>query len=172
MQSLAKLTPNWNNFRKKLLHILEDLTLEQFEQHLRIEEESRVRDGTNTNSKVNVSNVLSGGSSKTNKYLKVNKSGSGFKKNNSKNPNKDRKSRACFHCGKKGHYIRKCKLLKNKKNDEEGNTIETNVIEDIVAMVSGKHIDMITKVHMAMIANPFDWWFDSGATVHVCNNKE
>ena len=40
---------------------------------------------TNTNSKVNlnnVSNVQSGGSSKTNKHLKVNESGSGFKKNN------------------------------------------------------------------------------------------
>ena len=31
---------------------------------------------------------------------------------------------------------------------------------------------MITEVHMVVIANPFDWWFDSGATVHVCNNKE
>ena len=31
---------------------------------------------------------------------------------------------------------------------------------------------MITKVHMVVIANLFDWWFDSGATVHVCNNKE
>ena len=127
VQSLAKLTPNWNNFRKKLLHILEDLTLEQFEQHLRIEEESRVRDGTNTNSKVNmnnVSNVQSGSLSKTDKYLRVNKSGSGFKKNNS---NKDKKNRACFDCGKKGHYIHKCKLLKNKKKDEEGNAIEMNV---------------------------------------------
>ena len=36
-------------------------------------------------------------------------------------------------------------------------------------MVRGIHIDMITEVHMAMIANPFDWWFDSGATVHGCN---
>ena len=41
--------------------------------------------------------------------------------------------------------------------------LKWNVIEDI---------DMITEVYMAMIANPFDWWFDSGATVHVCNNKE
>ena len=98
-------------------------------------------------------------------------SGSGFKKNNSKNP-KDNKNRACFHCGKKGHYIRKCKLLKNKKKDEEGNTIETNVIEEIVAMVSGIHFNMITEVHMTVIANPFDLWFDLGATVHVCNNKE
>ncbi|XP_030945253.1 uncharacterized protein LOC115969778 [Quercus lobata] len=82
-------------------------------------EESQVRNGTNTDSKVNVSNVQSGSSSKIDKYLKVNKSGSGFKKNNSKNPNKDKKNRACFHYGKKGHYIHECKLLQNKKKDEE-----------------------------------------------------
>ncbi|XP_075659109.1 uncharacterized protein LOC142628975 [Castanea sativa] len=39
-------------------------------------------------------------------------------------------------------------------------------------MVNDIHIDMIIEVHMAVIANPFDWWFDSGAMVHVCNNKE
>ena len=148
---IVKLSPSWNNFRKKLMHMSEDLTLEKFGQHLQIEEESRVRDVTNTDSKVNVNNVQSGGSSKTNKHLKVNKSGSGFKKNNSKNPNKDKKNRACFHCGKQGYYIRECKLLKNKKKDEEG-----NVIEHIVAMVSGIHIDMITEIHITMIANPFD----------------
>ena len=172
---IAKLPPSWNNFRKKLLHMSEDLTLEQFRQHFRIEEKSWVRDVTNTDSKVNVnnvSNVQSGSSSKTNKHLKVNKSGSGFKKNNFKNPNKDKKNRECFHCGKKGHYIHEYKLLKNKKNDEEGNVIETNVIEHIVAMVSGIHIDMITKVHITMIVNPFNWWFNLGATVYVCNNKE
>ena len=92
---IAKLPPSWNYFRKKFLHILEDLTLEQFGQHLRNEKESQVIDGTNIDSKVNVnnvSNVQSGSSSKTNKHLKVNKSGSGFKKNNSKNPNKDKKN--------------------------------------------------------------------------------
>ena len=92
---IAKLPPSWNYFRKKFLHILEDLTLEKFGQHLRNEKESQVIDGTNIDSKVNannVSNVQSGSSSKTNKHLKVNKSGSGFKKNNSKNPNKDKKN--------------------------------------------------------------------------------
>ena len=160
---IAKLPPSWNYFRKKFLHILEDFTLEQFGQHLRNEKESQVIDGTNIDSKVNVnnvSNVQGGSSSKTNKHLKVNKSGSGFKKNNSKNPNKDKKNRACFHCGKKGHYIRKCKLLKNMKKDEEGNANETNVIEDIIAMVSGIHIDKIIEIYMVVIANPFDWWFD------------
>ncbi|KAM4087168.1 hypothetical protein ACJW30_10G157300 [Castanea mollissima] len=165
----------WNVLEAKYKTEKIDLTLEQFGQHLRIEEDSWVRDVTNTDSKVNVnnvSNVQSGSSSKTNKHLKVNKSGSGFKKNNSKNPKKDKKNRACFLCGKKSHYIRECRLLKNKKKDEEGNTIETNVVEDIVAMISGIHIDMITEVHMVVIANPFDWWFDSDATVHVCDNKK
>ena len=76
----------------------------------------------------NVSNVQSGSLSKTDKHLKVNKSGSCFKKNSSKNPSKDKKNRTCFHCGKKGHYIRKSKLLKNKKKDEEGKANETNAI--------------------------------------------
>ena len=39
-------------------------------------------------------------------------------------------------------------------------------------MISGIHIDMITEVHMTVITNPFDWWFNSGAMVYVCNNKE
>ena len=47
-----------------------------------------------------------------------------------------------------------------------------NVIEDIVVMVSGIHIDIITEVHMVMIANSFNWWFNLGAAVHMCNNKE
>ena len=59
-----------------------------------------------------------------------------------------------------------------KKKNEEGNAIETNVIEDIVAMVSGIHIDMITEVYMAVIANPFDWWFNSSAMMHVCNKEQ
>ena len=79
---IAKLPPSWNNFKKKLLHMSEDLTLEQYKQHFRIEKKSRVRDETNIDSKVNVnnvSNVQNGSSSKTDKHLKVNKSGSGFK---------------------------------------------------------------------------------------------
>ena len=39
-------------------------------------------------------------------------------------------------------------------------------------MINGIHIDMITETHMAVIANLFDQWFNLGATVHMCNNKE
>ena len=42
--------------------MLEDLTLEEFGQHLWIEEEIQVRNYTNSDSKVNVNNVQSGSS--------------------------------------------------------------------------------------------------------------
>jgi hypothetical protein len=39
-------------------------------------------------------------------------------------------------------------------------------------MVSAMKIGMITEVHMAYAAeNSSKWWYDSGATIHVCNNK-
>uniref|UniRef100_A0A2N9HCN4 CCHC-type domain-containing protein n=1 Tax=Fagus sylvatica TaxID=28930 RepID=A0A2N9HCN4_FAGSY len=151
---IAKLPPSWNNYRKKLLHMAEELTLEQIGTHLRIEEESRIREGTNSMSKVNegtVNYVLNGGvgSSKTNKSFRPNKKI--VKKTNS---NKDKKGRACFHCGKKGHYIRECRFLKNQMKEKELNTSEANVVDEIVAM----------KIHPSggMIL---------GATIHVCNNK-
>ena len=116
-----------------------------------------------------VNNVQNGGigSSKTHKSFRPNKKI--YKKNNS---NKDKKNRACFHCGKKGHYIRECRFLNNQKNDKELNTSETNVIDEIVAMVSEMQIGIITKVRMASTTeNSSEWWYDSGATIHICNNK-
>ncbi|KAL0453538.1 UNVERIFIED_CONTAM: hypothetical protein Slati_1331900 [Sesamum latifolium] len=47
---------------------------------------------------------------------------------------------------------------------------ETNV-EEIIAMVSNLHIGMVTELNMAAAVKSFDWWYDSGATVHVCNDR-
>jgi hypothetical protein len=43
---------------------------------------------------------------------------------------------------------------------------------DIVTMVSNLHISMIFELNMAdaKLKSP-DWWYDTGAIVHVCNNK-
>uniref|UniRef100_A0A2N9I1Q4 Uncharacterized protein n=1 Tax=Fagus sylvatica TaxID=28930 RepID=A0A2N9I1Q4_FAGSY len=116
-----------------------------------------------------VNYVINGGvgSSKTNKSFKPNKKI--VKKTNS---NKDKKGRACFHYGKKGHYIRECRFLKNQMKEKELNTSEANVVDEIVAMVSEMQIGMITEVHMANAAeNSSEWWYDFGATIHVYNNK-
>ena len=77
---------------------------------------------------------------------------------------------SCFLCGKKDYYIWECKFLKNKKN-EDGNANEAIVIKDIIVIVSDVCNNMITIFYMAVITNPFDWCFDSGAMLDVCNNK-
>ena len=76
---------------------------------------------------------------------------------------------SCFLCGKKDHYIWECKFLKNKK-DEDENANEAIVIKDIIAMVSDV-CNMITIIHMVVITNPSNLWFDSGTMLHVYNYK-
>ncbi|XP_062075176.1 uncharacterized protein LOC133779203 [Humulus lupulus] len=41
---IAKLPPSWRDYRKKMLHRNEEISLEEIRQHLRIEQESRSRD--------------------------------------------------------------------------------------------------------------------------------
>lgn len=38
-------------------------------------------------------------------------------------------------------------------------------------MVSDLQIGMIQELHMASLTTSDDWWYDSDATAHVCNNK-
>lgn len=38
-------------------------------------------------------------------------------------------------------------------------------------MIAGLKISMITKCNMATINKFVNWWYDSGATVHVYNDK-
>lgn len=62
------------------------------------------------------------------------------------------------------------------KNDHVvGPSNKINVVEEQVkehvAMVSHLHVSMITKLHMASFSKNNDWWYDYGAIVHICNNK-
>lgn len=57
-------------------------------------------------------------------------------------------------------------VSKNTKN-----TVKQDV-KELVTMVSEMQIDMVTKINMAIATKSFGWWLDSGATIHVWNNKE
>ncbi|GJZ35132.1 zinc finger, CCHC-type containing protein, partial [Tanacetum coccineum] len=43
---------------------------------------------------------------------------------------------------------------------------------EITAMVSEMNIGMIQELHMASVTTTDDWWYDSGATTYVCNNRD
>ncbi|GJY80322.1 zinc finger, CCHC-type containing protein [Tanacetum coccineum] len=97
---------------KKLMHTSEDFTLDQIQKHLRIEEETRIRE---------------------------------------KNLND----------------------ASSSKKDESANAVEQVDTIEITAMVFEMNIGMIQELHMASVTTTTDdWWYDSGATIHVCNNRD
>ena len=117
-----------------------------------------------------MNNVQSGSSSKKNKDLNVNKSVSGFKRTIPRIP---AMTSRIFHVSfveRKTIIFKNVCSSKNKKDDDE-NANEAIVIDDIIAIVSDVCNNMITVTHMAIITNPSDWWFDSGAMLHVYNYK-
>ncbi|KAK4397749.1 hypothetical protein Sango_1250400 [Sesamum angolense] len=38
-------------------------------------------------------------------------------------------------------------------------------------MVTNWHINFVTELNMATTVQSNDWWYNSGATIHVCNDK-
>ena len=148
--------------------------MDQLQKGLRIEEETRIRDGRGKQ-------IVSGYNPKVNYIDSIRPDGGGKKRKYTEsvsNTNKDsnsKKNKTCFHCKKKGHFKKECRFWKKMKKDHASSSNKVNVaeeeIKELVAMVSEMQISMVTEVHMAAIIKSQDWWFDSGATVHICNEK-
>ncbi|KAH9725878.1 protein kinase domain-containing protein [Citrus sinensis] len=160
---IAKLPQSWNGYRKKLLHSKENITLEELQKHLVIEEETRSRESKDKHDSTKV-NVIE--ASKFSKNFKV-KNDKKFKKSITQ-----KFSGNYFFCGKKGHRQSDCRF---KKKKEEVNSHKANVIEDkseeICAMVSKMQLGMITETNIAETKS-YDWWLDSAEIIHVRNDKK
>lgn len=165
---ISKLPSTWNDYRKKLLHMAEDFSVERILRHIRIEEESRKRDAVSLPQHSNVNYV----ESKTTRKGKRKASSQTEEKQDNK-----KMKRTCFHCHKKGHYIKDCRVFKRENQSKENTTPKANVVEekDLVAMVidsmKSMEIGMVTELNMATTEKSCEWWLDSGATIHVCNDR-
>ncbi|GJU15238.1 retrovirus-related pol polyprotein from transposon TNT 1-94 [Tanacetum coccineum] len=60
----------------------------------------------------------------------------------------------------------------SNKKDESANVVEQVDTTEITAMISEMNIRMILELHMASVTTTDDWWYDSGATTYVCNNRD
>ncbi|GJT20765.1 zinc finger, CCHC-type containing protein [Tanacetum coccineum] len=111
---------------------------------------------------------LNGASSSKVNYVDSGKNNKGNDKkrkgtcNSSKDNKKDKKPLSevvCYKCGDKGHIKRYCKNTKKKNQNSNKNDEYANAVEQ--------------ELHMASVTTTTDdWWYDSGETTHVCNNKD
>ncbi|XP_075076652.1 uncharacterized protein LOC142163280 [Nicotiana tabacum] len=76
---LSKSPSSWNDYRKKILHSMDKMTVEQFRTHIQTESETRARDAISQPSSSAVNFISQNDSGSGNKHLKVSKKFS-FKK--------------------------------------------------------------------------------------------
>nr|KAJ0188051.1 hypothetical protein LSAT_V11C900477710 [Lactuca sativa] len=167
---IAKLPPSWKDFSKRMMHKFEDYSLDDLMKHLRIEEETRIRDKQGKVGQ-SVHQVSAGSSSHKGKFGGQNKKNFGpkkqiFKKPGHQNPNsKPKRVVPCHVSGEIGHYARECK---DRKSVPVTHAVEN--VTDMVASVNLGEIFMISSIIRAICAR--GWFVDTGATVHVCGHRE
>nr|KAJ0199183.1 hypothetical protein LSAT_V11C600308020 [Lactuca sativa] len=167
---ITKLPPSWKDFSKIMMHKYEDYSLDDLMKHLRIEEETRIRDKRGKVGQ-SVHQVSAGSSSHKGKSGGQNKKNFGpkkqrFKKPGHQNPNsKPKRVDPCHVCEEIGHYARE---YKDRKSVSVIHAVEK--VTDMVASVNLGEIFMISSLTRAICAR--GWFVDTGATVHVCGHQE
>jgi len=85
-----------------------------------------------------------------------------------KKKKKKKEKHPFFNIGKKSPYIFELMFLKNEKKGNGNSSNMTNVLEEIIDLVTEMRIYMIIEVHMAAATNPSNKLFDYGAILHAC----
>ncbi|XP_071913959.1 uncharacterized protein [Coffea arabica] len=157
---IEKLPPGWKDFKNYLKHKRKEMSMEDLIVRLRIEEDNRGSDckaTTSVDAKANIVEYNQGQNSKGKKPTR----NLGVKGKISKQKFQGK----CFNCDKKGHKSTECKLPKKKKH-------EANLLDRIEGDMENMNLTaMVSEVNMIR-SNPKEWWIDTGATRHVCTNKD
>ncbi|XXG51585.1 hypothetical protein AAC387_Pa03g0117 [Persea americana] len=87
------------------------------------------------------------------------------------NDNKKFKGR-CYVCDKPGHRAKDCRKRKDQGNTSkkpaQANMTELDTLSTDVSDINLS--DVVSEVNL--LSNTREWWVDTGATRHVCSNKE
>ena len=150
---IEKLPPLWKDFKNYLKHKRKEMKLEDLIVRLRIEEDNKAAEKKAT-SKSSIPGANHVETPPKNKKRK--------KSNEEKNePSKKRFKGNCYNCGKYGHMASECRAPKKDKKKKD----QANLNEDMDFLCA-----MLSECNL--VGNPKEWWMDSGATRHVCSNRE
>ncbi|KAF3650371.1 putative protein-like [Capsicum annuum] len=152
---VEKLPPLWKDFKNYLKHKRKEMTVEDLIVRLLIEEDNKAAERRSKgNSTINGAHIVEDHQNNSKKRKKA--------KQGSNQPKKKFKGK-CFRCGKIGHKSTDYRAPKKGKKKDQANMIESNKeCDDLCAMFS----------ECNLTGKPREWWMDSGATRHVCANKE
>ena len=69
----------------------------------------------------------------------------------------------CYVCSENGHFAKKCKNRKGKKNQPGQKSANVTIGDP-----SGSRYGNLPSIFFICQSN--DWWIDTGANIHVCTN--
>ncbi|CAM9000087.1 unnamed protein product [Rhodiola kirilowii] len=151
---IEKLPSGWKDFKNYLKHKRKEMYMEDLVIRLKNEEDNRLSDKGLKLSTGRANVVEHGESSKGKKpFNKL-----GLKGGTIKKKAKPKFAGKCFNCDKEGHRAADCRNPKKKK----ANVAEVEEEELLVAVIS--------QLNLAD-SNPMEWWLDTGATHHICSDK-
>ncbi|KZV54798.1 hypothetical protein F511_04420 [Dorcoceras hygrometricum] len=160
---IEKLPPAWKDFKNYLKHKRKEMNVEELIIRLRIEEDNRNSERRLFTPNFAKANVVEHGD-KYNAKRKPRPSGKDSKLGARKGTFKKKFVGKCYNCDGMGHKASDCKKPKRAR--------EANTVDDISHDVSNINLcAVVSKVNM-IGSNPREWWIDTGATRHVCSDKE
>ena len=170
---IEKLPQSWKNFKLYLKHLTDDMSFEQLVLKIRVEEDNRMQEKADANLIEPNANMVGESSSKPTNYHKNNKKGSGSGQNSSKDKKKNytqQKSnnfKKVYHCWVCGKPVHKAKDCRHKKEHGGGNSGGNSNQANHVASPT----EFAGVIEAFLTTNDVDWWFDTGATKHICNSR-
>ncbi|CAH9133608.1 unnamed protein product, partial [Cuscuta epithymum] len=153
------LPPAWKDFKNYLKHKRKEMNLEQLILRLRIEEDNRKNDGKLPivhGAKANVVEHAKGSKTKNNGKSKLGPKGG---------VSKHKFNGKCFNCNKNGHKSSDCKAPRKKK-DSQVNLVQGGQKDEDIVLAA-----VVTEVNLVG-SNSKEWFVDTGATRHICSNRE
>ena len=153
---IEKLPPKWENFKNYLMHKRKAMNVEDLIVRLRVEMSSRqAAKGEPSEQKVNLAEHQDKG--KKRKFQP---------QNANKKPQGKKFAGKCHNCNKIGHKADECRSKKvdSKKGKAQANLTHDGLTEDDLCAI-------ISELNLVG-SNPMEWFYDTGATRHICSNRD